>query len=220
VDSGQLTREELVALLSERTLVLHALHRETELVADFIWLAALEPEHILDMRAPPDLVGVWTSVRDQARGPLGVRLIHETTGSQLRLRAELTGTVPEDAQTRLGVRPLGGSWEVAAGQEQLSAHHSATEFEAYGEVLGPGGLVVAREGSPEAPVRITLTPAPKAATNQDGDDREVAARRKRRAWLIGGSAALVVAAAVTSFFLVQSKQDKEQPVKLTPMVTF
>src|SRR4051794_35753037 len=34
VDSGELTRDELLDLLSERTLVLHALHREPELVQD------------------------------------------------------------------------------------------------------------------------------------------------------------------------------------------
>ena len=47
LSSGKLTREELVQLLSERVLVLHALHRKDALVQDFVWLSALAPDRSL-----------------------------------------------------------------------------------------------------------------------------------------------------------------------------
>jgi hypothetical protein len=219
LESHQLSREELISLLSERTLVLHALHRQPELVADFVWLAALEPEHILDMRAPPELVGIWKSVRDQARGPLTVRMVHETAGGQLRVRAELSGTVPADVMTRIGVRPVGGQWEVASGQDQLTLHDAATEYDVYVDAVGPGGLVVARDGSQDAPLRV-VAEAPRASAGAGERDDSAAVKRKRRAWIIAGTAAAVVAASLTGFLVARSNSDDKSTVKLTPMVSF
>ncbi len=221
IDTGELTRAELVELLSERTLVLHALNRESELVQDFVWLAAIAPEHILDMRAPPAMVAMWKSVRDQARGALGVKLEHDVSNGEYRLRAELTGTVPEGARARIGVREGGGAWEITEGPDRVGAAPDLIELDVYAQALGPGGLVLAEDGSAEAPNHLVIDPrvatAPVAAP-----DRRDEHRRKRRAWIIGGSAAAVaVAVAITSIFLVQGKNDGEKPpTNLTPMVTF
>lgn len=220
VDSHELSRDELLALLQERALALHALKREAELLRDFVWLAALAPEHILDTRAPPDLVAVWTSVRDQARGALGLKLEAEGAGRTLRLRAELTGTVPEGVRTRIGVRTPGGEWEITEGPETLLGERPGEEVEAYAEALGLGGLVVAQAGDPERPLSFALhVTSPNLTSRHDGSDA-AHKKRRRRAWLIGSSAVLAVAAAtVTTIMLLRSDPDQDR-TRVTPMVEF
>jgi hypothetical protein len=222
IDSGELTRAELVDLLSERTLVLQALHRESELVQDFVWLAALAPEHILDMRAPPAMVAMWKSVRDQARGALGVKLSNDVSSGEYRLRAELTGTVPEGARARIAVRDATGKWEVTDSAERVGAVTDPIELDAYAQALGPGGLVVAEDGSADNPKHLVIDPRVAASAGLPGQNDDQHSRRKRRAWIIGSCAvAVAAAAAVTSFFLIQGKNDGEKaPTNLTPMVTF
>jgi hypothetical protein len=232
IDSGELSREELLELLSERTLILHALHRESELVADFVWLAALAPEFILDMRAPPALVAAWKSVRDQARGPLHIRLVHELSGSELRVRAELTGTVPEGVRTRIGVRRLSastpegeleanGDWEVQEGAQQLvDTQGQPLTLDLFGEARGLGGLLVAQDGSPDDPRRITVDPR-LGLGGGAGDLSDDPTRRRRRAWIIGSSAVVVVAAAaLTSFFLLRGGEDEKPQTNITPLLDF
>ncbi|MFT3925516.1 MAG: hypothetical protein QM778_23455 [Myxococcales bacterium] len=217
IDSGELTRDELVDLLSERTLVLHALHRESELVEDFIWLAALSPEHILDMRAPPAMVAMWKSVRDQSRGPLGVKLTQEVSAGELRLRAELTGTVPEGARARLAIRDPSGSWEIAEGPERTLALNERLELAGYAQALGLGGLVVAEDGNAESPRSIVADPSLADEGGAGGRDGTL---RRRRAWIIGTCAVAVAAAAgVATYFLVHDDGEKA-PTNLNPMVTF
>jgi hypothetical protein len=221
IDSGELTRAELLDLLSERTLVLHALHRETELVQDFVWLAALAPEHILDMRAPPAMVAMWKSVRDQARGPLGVRLVHEVEGHELRLHAELTGTVPDGVRTRIGVRAADGTWQFSEGPDRREAVQTSGTRAVYAQALGLGGMVVAEAGSLESPQEIQVDLRVNQPVAANGAD-DLTHRRRRRAWIIGASAAVVAAGiALTSYFVVKSKHDGEKPpTNLHPMVSF
>lgn len=221
IDSSELTRSELVDLLSERTLVLQALHREAELVQDFVWLAAIAPEHILDMRAPPAMVAMWKSVRDQARGALGVKLSHEMSGGEFRLRAELTGTVPEGARARIGVRDAAGKWDVSEGPERVGPLADPVELDVYAQALGPGGLIVAQDGTAESPLHLVLDPRVANTSSLPGQDDEPSQRRKRRAWIIGGCAvAVAAAAAVTTFLLVQGNDGEKAPTNLTPMVMF
>ena len=105
--SGTLTRSELIELLSERAFVFHALHRKGELVQDFIWLSALDPNHRLDLRAPPDLTAIWTSVRDQGRGVLTIQLEANANQDGLKARTNLGGTVPEGVRSQVvRLRPL------------------------------------------------------------------------------------------------------------------
>ncbi len=217
LDSGELTRAELVELLSERALVLHALHRREELIADFVWLSALAPERILDMRAPPALVAMWTSVRDQGRGVLGVRLEHEASASALKLRAEFTGTVPEGARARIGLRLPGEEWSfVDAGEHRLSVTQAA-EYEVFAEALGFGELVVASDGTREAPKLIFFDPLAQAEAEVDAELR----KRRRKRWGISSAAVLVVAgAAVGAYFFARKADDGPAPSEVTPVVMF
>src|SRR5690242_6061400 len=74
LDSNKLQREELVALLSERVLVLHGLQRESERDADLTWLMAIAPMRDMDVRAPPEVVATYRALRANSVGPLAFKL--------------------------------------------------------------------------------------------------------------------------------------------------
>ncbi len=218
VDSGELTREELIELLAERALVLHALHRREELISDFVWLSALAPERILDMRAPPALVATWISVRDQGRGVLGVSLAHESSASGLKLRAEFTGTVPEGVRTRIGVRARGAEWDVVDDSERTWPATQRGELEVFAEALGFRDVVLATDGAREAPKSILVDPLP-YGSQVDAEER----RRRKKRWIVSGAAVLAVAGvAVGAYFIARnaSRDDGPLPSEVTPVVMF
>lgn len=216
VDSAELSRDELVELLSERSLVLHALHRKEELIADFVWLSALAPERILDMRAPPALVAMWISVRDQGRGALALRLEHVSSASDLKLQAELSGTVPDGVRTRIAVRAEGGEWDIIEGPERTLPFVSGQELEAYAEAFAFNGMVLATAASANAPLQLRGNPAADSLVSPE----ERRLRRKR--WAISGSVALVVAAAAVTGYLLMQKggESGSNATELTPVVEF
>ena len=220
--SEELTRQELVQLLSERALVLHALHRRDELVKDFEWLSALAPDHRLDLRAAPDLTALWTSVRDQGRGPLQVKLEVETgDAGELSARATLTGTVPEGARPRLWLRRPGGNFGIVPLPELRESAPDGTTLELYAQALGLGNVVVAQDHDASEPLRLSARGgAADAAGPVDGAGQPSWAKR-HKGWLIGGAVALVVAAGVvTGVMLARGDGDKSDKTNLKPMVSF
>jgi len=222
--SGALTREELIELLAERALLLHALHRHNDLVEDFVWLSALDPNHRLDLRAPPELTAIWTSVRDQGRGALEVALTaHASESGELAAKANLRGTVPQGARARIVLRQPGGSWQSVDSSEVREAL-PAGGLELYAEALGLGYVVVARDHGPDNPLRVNaadLALAPAAAEPLEETQSGGWARRHRN-WLIGGAAAVVAIVVVGAVVATQSGDDpkRSDSTTLKPMVSF
>jgi hypothetical protein len=222
--SGGLTREELIELLAERALLLHALHRHNDLVEDFVWLSALDPDHRLDLRAPPDLTAIWTSVRDQGRGALKVSLAaHATEGGELDAKASLSGTLPQGVRARIVLRQPGGSWQTVDSSE-LREVLPESGLELYAEALGLGHVVVAHDHGPDSPLRISagdLALAPAAAEPLEEAQSPGWARRHRN-WLIGGAAAVVAIVVVAAVVATQTGGDEthSDSTTLKPMVSF
>jgi hypothetical protein len=220
--SGDLTREELVELLAERALLLHALHRHNDLVEDFVWLSALDPDHRLDLRAPPDLTAIWTSVRDQGRGALKVGLdAHATAAGELDAKASLSGTVPQGARARIVLREPGGSWQ-SVDSSELREALPAGGLELYAEALGLGHVVVARAHDPDNPLRVTSADVALASAATAPVEAEPPSwTRRHRYWLIGGAAALATIVVVAA---VVATRDGDAPqsdsTTLKPMVSF
>lgn len=218
--SGELTREELIELLGERSLVLHALHRKNDLVRDFVWLSALAPDYRLDLRAAPDLTALWNSVRDQGRGALKVELQAESGApGELDARATLSGTVPEGARARLWIRRGTGGFEALLLSELHETLPKGGTVELYAQATGLGGVVIAQDYAAADPLRVTV--AARRHEPNDPVDGSPSWARRHRGWLIGGAAAVVVAAAVVTGVLIAGKNDgQSDKTTLTPMVTF
>ena len=225
--SGELTREELVRLISERVLLLHALGQTEALAADLRWLAALKPGHILDMRSPPVLSAMWTTIRDQSLGAVSVSLEHSQSDGKLRATARLSGTEPEGLRTRIMFRPEGGEWEAVDGRELLYPFEEGS-LDLYAEVIGLGGVVAANHGSRETPVTVKIEeePTPTArtvlvpVTPTTGPERDGSEVRRKRALWIGGAAALVVGGVIAAVLIARSDDGEPRATQLMPMVTF
>ena len=220
---GELTRDELIELLAERALLLHALHRQKDLVDAFVWLSALSPDHRLDLRAPPELTAIWTSVRDQGRGALTVELSAQANEQGvLDAKASMSGTVPEGARARIVLRKPSGSWQVVDSSE---VHETLPEggLELYAEAVGLGYVVVAQHHSAEEPLSVRK-PGPALAEPSPLQRQESSASstRRRRNWLIGGAAAVVAAVVVTVVVATQAggAEKRSSDTTLKPMVSF
>ena len=218
--SGTLSKDELVQLLAERALVLHALRRKDALVNDFVWLSALAPDFRLDLRAAPELTALWTSIRDQGRGPLRVALVQEPAGAgEVAARAELRGTVPEGARARLFLRREGERFAPLALPELHESGKAGTTLEVYAQALALGDVVVAQDGDADQPLRLTLSQPTKGAAS-GSDEHQPSWARRHRGWLIGGAALVVVAAAVVTGVLVAEARGTSDQTNLHPMVSF
>lgn len=220
--SGTLSRSELVELLSERAFVFHALHRKSELVQDFLWLSALHPNHRLDLRAPPDLTAIWTSVRDQGRGLLQVQLEANANQDGLKAHASLSGTVPEGVRSQIVRRRAGESWETLEGPDLREPQLEDSTVDLYAQAIGLGNVVVASQYSPDEPLRVTMTPSSGHEAPRGGmpvDEPESWTRRNRR-WIIGAAAVVVTAAVLGTVLALKSGEDKSDNTNLKPMVSF
>lgn len=212
--SGTLTREELVSLLAERAFVHHALRRQQELIDDFIWLSALDPDHRLDMRAPPDMTATWTSVRDQGRGALRVELTaRRDEQGAVAARASLSGTVPAGAHARLWLRRGQGQFELTPGAAIHEQPSSDLAFYADGLLLG--GVQLKGEYSAQKPLHVA-----REREESVGGERDESWARRHRGWLIGGAALIVGAAVVTAVLLTRPEGSRSDKTNITPMITF
>lgn len=220
--SGTLSRSELIELLAERAFVFHALHRKSELVQDFIWLSALDPNHRLDLRAPPDLTAIWTSVRDQGRGVLTVQLEANANQDGLKARATLGGTVPEGVRSQIVRRRTGESWETLEGPDVREPQAEGSAVDLYAQAIGLGNVVIANQYSAEEPLRVVMTPSVSDAAPLGGApvDEPQSWTRRHRGWIIGAAAVVVTAVVVGTVLAVTSREDNSDNTNLKPMVSF
>lgn len=221
IDSGTLTRDELIELLVERALVLYGLRRQGELIADLVWLSAVQPSYEFDRRAAPELVATWKALREQGRGPMGVQLSAQVDGS-LSAHSKLTGTVPAGATSRVVVRE-GKSWSKKSDELWQVALPGET-LELYAEAVALGGVVVATDHSPTAPLRLRVgAGAPAEPVSSVPRDDTPGWGKRNRGWLIGGAIVLAGAAATAAVLWMKRDQDEDPSSKSTtvaPTVRF
>lgn len=219
LSSGTLTRTELVTLLDERVLVLYGMRRRGELHEDMLWLSALDPDHRLDLRAPPELIAIWTTVRDQSRGPLTLNLRAELVGDTVKAEASPAGTVPESGlDTRVYMRDGLRSYK-QFGPTLREPVRLGARYGLYAEALGPGGVVVAHAYTATEPLELASERAAVPAAPAPVERASWA--KAHRGWLIGGAVLLLAAGALTTGILVKrSQDDQSNQTQLMPEVEF
>lgn len=188
-ERGSLTRAELLRCLEGRAHVHFALGNEESLRAALTRLAAMAPEHRLAPESPPELRERFAE--HPGRGSLTLHVTMEESDGNARFEASAVGD-PGGLVRHVVVaaRAGDGPW-VEAEDEPLRLHVDPADALAwYGEAIGPGGAVVAHDGSRAAPRRRGMLDA-NAATEPGGDQPP---------WLaigLGAGAALVIAAVIT-----------------------
>jgi hypothetical protein len=145
-----LTREDLVAIYESRAIARRANGDADGARDDLTRLASLDPEHVFPPEAPPELA---EELRAMAGTPITVSAEWEDDGGD---RTVVSATVWDDAAglvtdvviwTRSGAVP----WRRSSGTS-ATIDARGGEAEAYVEALGPGGAVLAQQGSRDAPI--------------------------------------------------------------------
>lgn len=210
-----LSRDDLVALLEARALMLHGAGDAAGLDATLSALASFAPTHTFGPRFPPDLAARSVAIGRTMQGRLRVRASQVPSAVGVRLEA----SVEHDRASivrRLRVRVFDarlGQWREAEPPVEAAA---GRELLAFVEAIGPGGAVIATEGSADAPIRVRgpgfeesgPASAPSGATSSD-DGGGVSP------WVVVGivAAALAVVGAVValSIYAVENPIVEWQP---------
>lgn len=192
-----LSREELIGLLEARALLAHAQRDDAALDEALSGLASIVPTHRFDASFPPDLAVRSVEVGRRMRGRLSVevQIVPSGTGVRLGPRVEHDpGALVRAVRIRV-LDPTTGAWTVAEGPVEAAA---GRRVHAYVEAIGPGGVVLARRGSPEDPIVLE---GPGAGTGAPNDPAPasppVRAGPPDWAWvLVGVGVVLLVAAGI------------------------
>ena len=204
--SDGLDRDDLARLYEHRAMVHLALEEEEAMRDDLRRLRALDPERIMGESIPPPMRDAYEEIGRDAGPPLTIRARARNDEGVIRIDASIEGDRAELVRgARVGARPGGArSWEIADGDLELRIRESAPEssrIEYFAEAVGPGGVVLAHDGSRREPRQLDLLPTPADA---DDDDSQT--------WLyagIGAGAVALIAAIVvvsTVPFIAESDQ--------------
>ena len=199
--SHELTRDELLELLSERILVHQAVRDLASLERDLLRLAALDPEHDLGPNAPPDLRERWRAAAQRSRGPLGLQVRARAVAGGVRVEAELTGGIEGVAfPLQIALRAPGGTWLRTNANQAVYPVPVQGVAEYYVLAMGPGGVVVASDGTPASPRRLEVerAPAPSALPQPEPATEPPPVQPARtRLWIgVGAGGAVAVGTAV------------------------
>lgn len=215
--SGELTRDELVVLLTERALVNFAMGSHPQVRSDLNYLSLLAPDTELGERAPPRLTVVWQKAVARVQQPLGLSVTAQGVPGGLKVTADVQGDPqPDDLRVRVAVRSPGGDWQTLMSREARYPASDGSELEFYAELIGMGGVVLARQGSPDAPQSqvVQLSDAggladarhTEGTAPSDGDGN-------RKWWWIGGGGAVALVAAVALGVALSSRSSDQTRVE-------
>ncbi len=156
LEARVLSRDDIVAIHEGRAMARWAMGQERDARADLEALGSLEPERALPPEAPPPLVDAFASL---ARAPLGAALLWDQEDGEgprdtLHLRVGVRNDPAGLVRTvRVHVRTPGDDgWLVREERDVDVPLAPGDALEVWIELVGPGGAVLAQEGSIEAPI--------------------------------------------------------------------
>lgn len=212
-EATDLTAPELARLLAHRSLVHFALRHPELMRRDLAQLAAFAPEHPLPEHAPPPLEDAHARAiesRQQARvvavvgaAPGGVHIASGSVGAPAGLIRRLRVVAWEEGTA--------ARLESDSGELRVPARHpGAVRY--FVEALGPGGAVVARLGSQEAPhAPGVAASAPPTSVDVDFSSPSQASGVDPRWWIGVGVAAVTVISVIVA--VVASSNSSGTPIE-------
>jgi hypothetical protein len=231
-----LTRDDLLLLLSTRALVHHADGEQEAMEADLLRLATLEPDHALPASAPPRVRRAFERIRARISEPLTLQVDIGRTDHGLRLAARVRGDDAGLVQRVSLFARTGASFEAAERAEMEVEVGDDEAVEYYAEAVGPGGAVVVTEGTAESPRSVTPATLDAAGSGGVSAGLVTETRMRRRGpaveldddveetsssplpWLVGG--ALAAVAAVVAVILLTGGSQTDETVLSAPTGDF
>lgn len=219
--SGTLTRDELITLLTERSLVLHALGQRGGLAWDLAALALIAPGHDLGRRAPPELVDAFAQATARQGAAVTISASCTPASTGLQVSAEVTGlSDPSLARIKLRTQREQGAPVVHDASEVEVAVGEGEELSYSAELVGMGNVVLVRDGSEDSPKECEAPNLDEPPAGLAGTGRQDGKNRKLWWWVGAGGVAVITA--VTIGLVVANNNDEpsnDTPVG-RPMVTF
>lgn len=154
-DTG-LTRAELAQLYETRALSHAALGDEEAAAADLRRLAIIAPQHELSPATPPELRAVFDASVAEGPPAFEVQATATLEGERVVIRGSLTPHALLRG-VRLGARSAGEADFAVVDRAELVLEAATSPVTFYAQGLGPGGVVLAEAGSPEAPRSLAFT---------------------------------------------------------------
>ncbi len=174
--SGALTRDDLVLLFGHRAVVHFALGERAAMDADLARLLALGEGAELPGSAPPPVHDELERLRGDGVRPPRLSVEVDRQGRRVEVRAAIEDDRAQLVRSLVAhVRSAGSEAFVDgdAGVATIEAH-AGDLLEWYAEAYGPGGAVVASEGTALAPrsysvpADVLVSPSPRTADEDDG----------------------------------------------------
>ncbi len=215
--AGDLTRDDVIQLYVQRALVHHTLGDEENLETDLMRLASLEPNYEFGRSVPPVVREAFDRAKERTTGRIRVQAEAQSHAGGVRLEARVTNDTSGIVQeVRLGARAPGNAWTQRSNSVLEMPTTSDQTLEIYAEAIGPGGAVLASDGTPDDPVIGTVAELAErdfgttAGGGGNGNGNEIIAPRPEPegggvpAWpfIVGGGVLLAAGAAVLIALLV------------------
>ncbi len=161
-----LTRDNLIELLETRVLIHRVQGDQDGLIADLRTLVAIAPERPASEEFPPEVRNQMTRMRASAGRRIEVRSEVSETDEGVVARAEVVTDAARVARTaRVHVRQAGDA-AFRSSDRPLTLRDVHGVVEHYAEAIGPGGVVVARDGTSDAPLTFALSPTPRTMATE------------------------------------------------------
>ncbi len=214
-DEG-LDRSTLESVYRALTMVRRALQDDAGVERALTALLSLDPDAVLE-DAPPSLGRVVERLREEIRAPVGVEVQSEVRGGEARVTVRATEDVASLVRSvRLYVREEEG-WRARSGD----THRLAPDTEYFAEAVGPGGAVLASDGSATDPRRTDPAPAgagPRGPVAEDpSNENDTAEGGSVWRWLGPVLGVLLVGAAVALTLVLRDPTQTTRPTGPMPV---
>jgi hypothetical protein len=223
---GSLTRDELIELLAERSLVLHAVGKKQQLDDDLSALVMLGGEDRLDQRAPPQLIDTLETKKRAREEPLAFEARCEPSATGTKIRGRVAGLSTSMVLTvRFHVRgDMQSQWSRHDASEVELSSALGKQVAYYGELLGVGGVVLASAGSVDIP-RTCNTPAEPSLVqvNEARPEADKPAPRpssRKKWWWLGAGGMLAIGAVTVAVLATRNREPESNSAIANPMVRF
>lgn len=146
----------LVRLLEGRALVHFANDELDTMRFELSRLANVAPDHRMADDVPPEVRSAFQEERGRSEGPVRLEVTAAMDGDAVLL----TGTAHGDGtgvvrEVRVHARSATGGWTTGRGSARLERADPA-DVRCWAEAIGPGRVVLATRGAPDAPLPIEL----------------------------------------------------------------
>lgn len=230
---SNLTRKDLVEELTTRALVYFAMGQDSSLQATLVRLASLEPNAPLPKYVPPPVRERFESVRKNAKG--GAVKVVASAQRQQNIIAIKTAAHNDAGklieEIRIYTRSHNEGWRESARENVEVPIGVGIKVEYYAEAIGPGGAVIATDGTKTSPKFMEAAAAAGAGAVDGAGTAAMTAADSGGGvspWLIAGIAGVAVAAAVVIYFIVKGNSSEDtqigpptvQTQVLQPAMTF